>query len=79
MIDAVCIRDPVYRVGELEWEKGEIDYVRRKILLVCLFFFISVLPKETWYSLWLGGGLRPLSPDMQHSVQRHAGDMWGVQ
>lgn len=38
MIDAVCIRDPVYRVGGLEWEKGEIDYVRRKILLVCVCF-----------------------------------------
>lgn len=34
-------------LGGLECEKGEIDYVRRKILLICLFFFISVLPKET--------------------------------
>lgn len=29
-------------LGGLEWEKGEIDYVRRKILLVCVFLYICL-------------------------------------
>lgn len=52
MIDAVCIWDPVYRLqfiglGRVGMGRGGVDYVRRKMLLMCLFFLISVLPKET--------------------------------
>lgn len=43
MIDAVCLWDPVYRLqfiglGRVRVGRGEVDYVRRKMLLTCVCF-----------------------------------------
>lgn len=66
--------------GGLEQKKGEIDYVRRKILLVCICFslYLSCQRKLDLPYDWVGFEAS-LSSDMQHSMQKQEGDVWSVQ
>lgn len=63
MIDAVCIWDPVYRLqfiglGRVGVGRGEIDYVRRKMLLMCVCFSSYLSCQRKLDYLCSGFGIR---------------------
>lgn len=62
-IDAVCIWDPVYRLqfiglGRVGVGRGEIDYVRRKMLLMCVCFSSCLSCQRKLDYLCSGFGIR---------------------